>query len=114
MQHWVANNLLGLAFAVNGIELLNLNSVQTGVLLLCGLFVYDIFWVFGTNVMVTVARSFEAPIKRKWTLNALLLDGVTFDGAPDAVDMMLSTLYLMLLYIQGYVTVATCYSLIWQ
>lgn len=62
-KHWVANNLLGLAFAVNGIELLNLNSVQTGALLLCGLFVYDIFWVFGTNVMVTVARSFEAPIK---------------------------------------------------
>lgn len=24
---------------------------------------YDIFWVFGTNVMVTVAKSFEAPIK---------------------------------------------------
>eukprot|EP00698_Gefionella_okellyi_P005694 TRINITY_DN1515_c0_g1_i2.p1 TRINITY_DN1515_c0_g1~~TRINITY_DN1515_c0_g1_i2.p1 ORF type:complete len:150 (+),score=42.56 TRINITY_DN1515_c0_g1_i2:594-1043(+) len=28
-----------------------------------GLFVYDIFWVFGTDVMVTVAKSFEAPIK---------------------------------------------------
>uniref|UniRef100_A0A2P2I150 Minor histocompatibility antigen H13-like n=2 Tax=Hirondellea gigas TaxID=1518452 RepID=A0A2P2I150_9CRUS len=62
-KHWIANNLLGLAFAFNGIELLNLNSVQTGALLLGGLFFYDIFWVFGTNVMVTVARSFEAPIK---------------------------------------------------
>ena len=28
-----------------------------------GLFFYDIFWVFGTKVMVTVAKSFEAPIK---------------------------------------------------
>ncbi|CAG2114993.1 unnamed protein product [Medioppia subpectinata] len=28
-----------------------------------GLFVYDVFWVFGTDVMVTVAKSFEAPIK---------------------------------------------------
>jgi minor histocompatibility antigen H13 len=27
--------------------------------------VYDIFWVFGTDVMVTVATSFEAPIKLK-------------------------------------------------
>ncbi|KAF2350866.1 Peptidase A22B signal peptide peptidase [Trinorchestia longiramus] len=62
-KHWIANNLLGLAFAVNGIELLSLNSVTTGALLLSGLFVYDIFWVFGTNVMVTVAKSFEAPIK---------------------------------------------------
>lgn len=29
----------------------------------CGLFVYDIFWVFFTPVMVSVAKSFDAPIK---------------------------------------------------
>ena len=62
-KHWIANNLLGLSFAVNGVELLHLNNIATGCILLCGLFVYDIFWVFGTNVMVTVAKSFEAPIK---------------------------------------------------
>lgn len=28
-----------------------------------GLFVYDIFWVFFTPVMVSVAKSFDAPIK---------------------------------------------------
>jgi minor histocompatibility antigen H13 len=53
----------GLAFAVNGVELLHLNNVVTGCILLGGLFFYDIFWVFGTDVMVTVAKSFEAPIK---------------------------------------------------
>ncbi|XP_055594026.1 minor histocompatibility antigen H13 [Uranotaenia lowii] len=62
-KHWIANNLLGLAFAVNGVELLHLNNIVTGCILLGGLFFYDIFWVFGTNVMVTVAKSFEAPIK---------------------------------------------------
>lgn len=62
-KHWIANNLFGLAFAVNGVEMLHLNNVVTGCILLCGLFFYDIFWVFGTNVMVTVAKSFEAPIK---------------------------------------------------
>jgi len=62
-KHWVANNLLGLAFAVNGVELLHLSNVVTGCILLGGLFFYDIFWVFGTDVMVTVAKSFEAPIK---------------------------------------------------
>lgn len=62
-KHWVANNLFGLAFSINGVELLSLNRVSTGFILLGGLFVYDIFWVFGTNVMVTVAKSFEAPIK---------------------------------------------------
>lgn len=62
-KHWIANNILALAFSVNGIELLQLNSVSTGCILLSGLFVYDVFWVFATNVMVTVAKSFEAPIK---------------------------------------------------
>jgi len=62
-KHWLANNLFGMAFAINGVELLHLNNVVTGCILLGGLFFYDIFWVFGTNVMVTVAKSFEAPIK---------------------------------------------------
>lgn len=62
-KHWIANNLFGIAFAVNGVELLHLNNIVTGMILLSGLFVYDIFWVFGTNVMVTVAKNFDAPIK---------------------------------------------------
>lgn len=62
-KHWIANNIFGLAFSVNGVEMLHLNNVLTGVILLGGLFIYDIFWVFATDVMVTVARSFEAPIK---------------------------------------------------
>ena len=62
-QHWIANNLFGFAFSVKAIEFINLNNISTGCILLCGLFVYDIFWVFGTDVMVTVAKSFDAPIK---------------------------------------------------
>ena len=65
LQHWIANNIFGLAFSVNGVEMLHLNNVLTGCILLGGLFIYDIFWVFATDVMVTVARSFEAPIKSK-------------------------------------------------
>ena len=62
-KHWIANNLFGLAFSISGIEFLQLNSVLNGCILLGGLFFYDVFWVFGTDVMVTVAKSFEAPIK---------------------------------------------------
>lgn len=62
-RHWIANNIFGLAFSVNGVEFLQLNRVSTGCVLLGGLFFYDIFWVFATDVMVTVAKSFEAPIK---------------------------------------------------
>lgn len=54
---------MGGASPTTGIALLSLGSYQIGCVLLSGLFVYDIFWVFGTDVMVTVAKSFEAPIK---------------------------------------------------
>ena len=36
--------------------MLKLGSFTNGAVLLCGLFFYDIFWVFGTDVMVTVAK----------------------------------------------------------
>ena len=52
-KHWIANNLFGLAFAVNGVELLHLNNVMTGCILLGGLFIYDIFWVFFTFFFIT-------------------------------------------------------------
>ncbi|PUZ44266.1 hypothetical protein GQ55_8G076200 [Panicum hallii var. hallii] len=62
-KHWLANNVLGIAFCIQGIEMLSLGSFKTGAILLAGLFVYDIFWVFFTPVMVSVAKSFDAPIK---------------------------------------------------
>lgn len=62
-KHWLANNTLGIAFCIQGIEMLSLGSFKTGGILLAGLFFYDIFWVFFTPVMVSVAKSFDAPIK---------------------------------------------------
>ncbi|CAG9863495.1 unnamed protein product [Phyllotreta striolata] len=78
-KHWIANNLFGLAFAINAVELLHLNNVVTGCILLCGLFFYDVFWVFGTDVMVTVAKSFEAPIKLVFPQD-LLQNGLAADN----------------------------------
>jgi len=62
-KNWITNNIFGIAFSVVGIENLNLPNFKTGFILLWGLFFYDIFWVYGTDVMVTVAKSFDAPIK---------------------------------------------------
>lgn len=65
-KNWIASNIFGLAFAFNAIQMLSIDSFKTGMILLSGLFFYDIFWVFGTEVMVTVAKSFDAPIKVVW------------------------------------------------
>lgn len=62
-KNWIASNIFGICFALNAIQLLALDSFKTGMILLSGLFLYDIFWVFGTEVMVSVAKNFDAPVK---------------------------------------------------
>jgi len=68
-KHWIANNIFGLCFCIQGIAMLSIGSYKVGCILLSGLFFYDIFWVFGTDVMVSVAKSFDAPIKLLWPRN---------------------------------------------
>jgi len=57
-KYWALNNVLGICFCMQGIERLSLGTYKIGAILLVGLFFYDIFWVFGTDVMVTVAKKF--------------------------------------------------------
>ena len=60
---WIANNVLGIAFAVQGIERIALGQFSTAALLLSGLFAYDIVMVFYTPLMVDVATKLDGPIK---------------------------------------------------
>lgn len=62
-RHWALNNIIGICFCLKAIESVSLGTYRTGAILLIGLFFYDIFWVFGTDVMVTVAQNLDGPIK---------------------------------------------------
>lgn len=62
-KHFMLNNLFGIVFCIGAMEKISVGSYKIGAALLIGLFFYDIFWVFGTDVMVTVAKSFDGPIK---------------------------------------------------
>mmetsp|Transcript_21979 Transcript_21979/g.32358 ORF Transcript_21979/g.32358 Transcript_21979/m.32358 type:complete len:413 (+) Transcript_21979:166-1404(+) len=62
-KHWTLNNVLGISFCLQGISRFSLGTYKIGAILLIGLFFYDIFWVFGTEVMVTVAKNVDGPIK---------------------------------------------------
>ncbi|OBZ68284.1 Minor histocompatibility antigen H13 [Grifola frondosa] len=59
-------DILALSFSHNALSLLKIDSFKTGCVLLCGLFLYDVWWVFGTEVMVKVATSLDVPIKLLW------------------------------------------------
>eukprot|EP01068_Selenidium_serpulae_P008740 Selendium_serpulae@DN5062_c0_g1_i1.p1 len=62
-KNWILHNVLAIAFSIEGIAFISVGSFRIATILLCLLFFYDVFWVFGTDVMVTVAKSFEGPIK---------------------------------------------------
>lgn len=62
-NNWMMNNIFGIAFSITGIKAISLPNFKIGFILLWGLFFYDIFWVYGTDVMVSVAKAVDAPIK---------------------------------------------------
>lgn len=62
-KHYFLNNTLGIFFSLIGIESFLIGSSQIGFILLGALFFYDIYFVFFTPLMVTVAKSLEGPIK---------------------------------------------------
>ncbi|MEW5299878.1 MAG: hypothetical protein WDW36_002850 [Sanguina aurantia] len=61
--NFTLNNLIACLVASDILQLVGLRSFRTAVLLLAGLLIYDVFWVFaspsviGENVMMTVATS---------------------------------------------------------
>ena len=62
-KHYMLNNILGLCFSVLAIETVSITSFKIAAVLLIGMFIYDIYWVYGTEVMVTVAKSIDIPAK---------------------------------------------------
>ena len=79
-KHWLLNNLIAVALCIGGIESISIGSTRTAALLLALLFVYDITWVFGTDVMVTVAKGIDGPVK--------LLFRRSFDDAEKNFSML--------------------------
>lgn len=62
-KSWIYNNILALIFCINALQAMFLGNFKNGFMLLTLLFFYDIFFVFGTDVMLTVAKGIDAPIK---------------------------------------------------
>lgn len=59
----IEQNLLAWSLAMFSIGVVSLRTFTTAAVFLSGLFCYDIFWVFSTDVMMTVAMKVDAPVK---------------------------------------------------
>jgi minor histocompatibility antigen H13 len=62
-KHWLLTNIMGTSFAYGAMQLLSPTTFTTASILLGALFFYDIFFVFCTPMMVTVATTLDVPIK---------------------------------------------------
>lgn len=78
------NNILAILVSLSSIKTINSKNILTTVILLSGLFLFDIFWVFGSkkiggeSVMENVASNVDAPIMLKFftgndTKNTIIL-----------------------------------------
>ena len=62
-KHWFFNNLIAIIVCSVGITSFNVTKFSHGAILLFGAFIYDIFWVFQTSIMVEVAQALDLPAK---------------------------------------------------
>ena len=60
---WWLTNILGFSFAYNALQIMSPTTAWTGTLILMALFIYDIYFVFFTPLMVTVATKIDIPAK---------------------------------------------------
>ncbi|KAI9261276.1 signal peptide peptidase-domain-containing protein [Helicostylum pulchrum] len=76
-QHWLIGNLFAISIAINSVAFLAVDSFFTGFLLLLGMLAYDVFWLFGTDIMQKVSDALEsAPTSIVWprNINTYLFD----------------------------------------
>ncbi|KAI9933814.1 hypothetical protein ASPWEDRAFT_105358 [Aspergillus wentii DTO 134E9] len=60
---WWLTNFMGFCFCYGALQFMSPSTFWTGTLILSSLFFYDIYFVFFTPLMVTVATKLDVPIK---------------------------------------------------
>jgi hypothetical protein len=54
------NNIIAITVALSSITSMKITDVKTGIILLVGLFLFDIFWVFGSKYILNKIKSFKS------------------------------------------------------
>jgi minor histocompatibility antigen H13 len=62
-KFWVANNIIAIAFTIHAIENWLVGNFNHIALIFIGLLCYDVYFVFASDVMMTVATGVDLPIK---------------------------------------------------
>lgn len=84
-SNWIVSNIVAFCFSVSAISQLKFGRFKLAVALLSALFFYDIYFVFGTKIMVTVATKLDIPVKFVFPRNATFPHEFSLIGLGDLV-----------------------------
>ncbi|KAG7698500.1 hypothetical protein KL951_001764 [Ogataea haglerorum] len=62
-NNWILSNIFGASFTIFSLSVSRLPSFRPALILLILFFIYDIYFVFGSDVMVNVATKIDIPVK---------------------------------------------------
>jgi minor histocompatibility antigen H13 len=62
-NYFIANNIIAMAFTIYAIENWLVGNFLNIFLVFAGLIAYDVYFVFHTDVMMTVAKGLDLPLK---------------------------------------------------
>ena len=65
-NNWILNNFIGIILCLNSIENIFLGEFKIGLILLSSLFIYDIFFVYFTNIMKNITLNLDIPLILKF------------------------------------------------
>lgn len=68
-QYFIANNIIAFCFTIYAIENWLIGNFRNIFLVFAGLIAYDVYFVFHTDVMMTVAKGLDLPLKILLPLN---------------------------------------------
>jgi minor histocompatibility antigen H13 len=69
-KHWTVSNIFAICIAINAIKFIKIDSFKTGFVLLMGMLIYDLIWIFGTDMMLTISKALaDSPTRIVWPRN---------------------------------------------
>jgi minor histocompatibility antigen H13 len=69
-KHWTVSNIFAICIAINAIKFVKIDSFKTGFVLLMGMLIYDLVWIFGTDMMLTISKALaDSPTRIVWPRN---------------------------------------------
>ena len=92
-KNWIASNVLAFSLALASIQVLHLDSFKSGMILLGGFVLFDLYWTYGSSLLASLSDNFDLPFQVAFPK--------LFFGLPEGRTLQFATLGLGDIVIPG-------------